>query len=119
MRRKRGDQLEEALGREVAPDAADARSQAVREIAREQVARHGVERAPALQEAPQRRQLGIAQATHVPGGQLTGLGRLDGPGGLRDDCRGARLAHHERAGREVAEALVLARVAKIAIAPTR
>ena len=54
-----GDQLEEALGREVAPDAADARSQAVCEIAGEQVARHGVERAPALQEAPQRRQLGV------------------------------------------------------------
>ena len=49
------------------------------------------------------------QTAHVPGRQLAGLGRLDRRGGLRDDCRGARLAHHERAGREVAEALVRAR----------
>ena len=62
----------------------------------------------ALEEAPQRGQLGVAQAAHVPGGQLAATRPRRPARRLRAARRGARLAHDERARREVAEALVVA-----------
>ena len=51
---QRRDQLEEPLGLEVGADAADARPEAVAEVAREQGARDGIEVVAALEVAPQR-----------------------------------------------------------------
>ena len=77
-----------------------------------------IEVGAALQEPPQGGELRVLETAHVPRGEVLEARRLDGHRRLRSALRDARLADDDRAGRDVAEALIQ-RLTKTEIAPTK